>query len=170
MTHQVAEGTGYMDKVVSYRNKLVSPGGPANWKLTVTRGQHLEQTRHRKNTGSGPEGTFALIAICAHGAHSTGGPVLQCGSGGGNCLAPLPCQTSSGSADFYCTCHTRRGQMSSQTHPCLNQAGAGWCLTFKSGRRRARGGDRTRYMCVRVPLCCSSPAAYESLCYSLKPF
>ena len=61
--------------VASYRDKLVSPGGPANRKLTVTRGQHLKQTRHRKNTGSGPEGTFALLDICAQGAHSTGGPV-----------------------------------------------------------------------------------------------
>ena len=42
--------------VASYRDKLVSPGGPANRKLTVTPGQHLKQTRHRKNTGSGPEG------------------------------------------------------------------------------------------------------------------
>ena len=32
--------------------------------------------------------------------------------------------------------------MSSQTHPCLNQAGVGWCLTFEFGRKRARAGRK----------------------------
>ena len=79
LLNQAEEGTACMDMVASYRDKLVSPGGPANRKLTGTWGQHLKQTRHRKNTGSEPEGTFVLLAICAQGGHSTGGPVPHTG-------------------------------------------------------------------------------------------
>ena len=34
----------------------------------------------------------------------------------------------------------RRGQMSTQTHPCLNQAGVGWWLTFEFARNGVFGG------------------------------
>ena len=37
----------------------------------------------------------------------------------------------------------RKGQMSTQTHPCLNQAGVGWWLTFEFARKWAWGGHHS---------------------------